>query len=59
MLGALCVQVGGMLAGEVIKLVTGAGEPLLGRLAVIDALSSRQHEIAIRAASSAATEVRA
>ncbi|GGM38009.1 HesA/MoeB/ThiF family protein [Microbacterium saperdae] len=58
-LGALCVQVGGMLAGEVIKLVTGAGEPLLGRLAVIDALSSRQHEIAIRAASSAATEVRA
>lgn len=49
-LGALCVQVGGMLAGEVVKLVTGAGEPLLGRLAMIDALASRQHEIAIRAA---------
>ncbi|WEK61817.1 MAG: HesA/MoeB/ThiF family protein [Candidatus Microbacterium colombiense] len=49
-LGALCVQVGGMLAGEVIKLVTGAGEPLLGRLAVIDALTARQHEISIRPA---------
>lgn len=49
-LGALCVQVGGILAGEVVKLVTGAGEPLLGRLAVIDALTARQHEIAIRPA---------
>ncbi|MER7446399.1 HesA/MoeB/ThiF family protein [Microbacterium sp. NPDC097977] len=47
-LGALCVQVGGMLAGEVVKLITGAGEPLLGRLAMIDALTARQHEIAIR-----------
>lgn len=53
-LGALCVQVGGMLAGEVIKLVTGAGEPLLGRLAMIDALTGRQHEIAIRRTSAAA-----
>lgn len=49
-LGALCVQVGGMLATEVVKLVTGAGTPLLGRLAMIDALSARQHEIAIRPA---------
>ncbi|MFJ4223834.1 HesA/MoeB/ThiF family protein [Microbacterium sp. NPDC089695] len=49
-LGALCVQVGGMLAGEAVKLITGAGEPLLGRLAMIDALSARQHEIAIRPA---------
>lgn len=43
-LGALCVQVGGLLATEAIKLVTGAGEPLLGRLVVIDALRSR-HDI--------------
>jgi len=50
-LGALCVQVGGMLAGEVVKLVTGAGDPLLGRLVMIDALSARQHEIAVRSAS--------
>jgi len=53
-LGALCVQVGGMLAGEAIKLVTGAGEPLLGRLAMIDALTGRQHEIVIHPASAAA-----
>jgi molybdopterin/thiamine biosynthesis adenylyltransferase len=50
-LGALCVQVGGILAAEVVKLVTGAGTPLLGRLAMIDSLSARQHEIAIRPAS--------
>lgn len=50
-LGALCVQVGGMLSSEVVKLITGAGEPLLGRLAMIDALAGRQHEIAIRPAS--------
>jgi molybdopterin/thiamine biosynthesis adenylyltransferase len=58
-LGALCVQVGGMLAGEVIKLVTGAGDPLLGRLAVIDALTGRQHEITIRSASAAKEAVSA
>ncbi|PVE93950.1 HesA/MoeB/ThiF family protein [Microbacterium sp. TPD7012] len=58
-LGALCVQVGGMLAGEVIKLVTGAGKPLLGRLAMIDALTSRQHEIAIRPASTQTAAVSA
>lgn len=52
-LGALCVQVGGLLAGEVVKLITGAGDPLLGRLVVIDALSARQHEISIRPAVSA------
>jgi adenylyltransferase/sulfurtransferase len=58
-LGALCVQVGGVLAGEVIKLVTGAGEPLLGRLAMIDALTARQYEIAIRPASAVAQAVSA
>ena len=58
-LGALCVPVGGMLASEVVKLVTGAGEPLLGRLAIIDALTSRQHEIAIRSASATAETVSA
>lgn len=58
-LGALCVQVGGMLAGEVVKLLTGAGEPLLGRLAVIDALAGRQHEVAIRPASAPASRTSA
>ncbi|MFG6279205.1 HesA/MoeB/ThiF family protein [Microbacterium sp. 5K110] len=43
-LGSLCVQVGGLLATEAIKLVTGAGDPLLGRMAIIDALRAR-HDI--------------
>ena len=52
-LGALCVQVGGVLATEVVKLVTGAGQPLLGRMMVLDALSGRQHELALRSAKAA------
>lgn len=48
-LGSLCLQVGGLLATEAIKLVTGIGEPLLGRMLIVDALRSRQSEIAIRA----------
>lgn len=57
-LGALCVQVGGMLATEVVKLITGAGRPLLGRLAIIDSLAGRQHEVAIRAASPAPSKTK-
>ncbi|MGP3534658.1 HesA/MoeB/ThiF family protein [Microbacterium sp. RD1] len=49
-LGALCVQVGGMMATEAVKLVTGAGDPLLGRLAAVDALRARVTEIPIRPA---------
>ena len=52
-LGSLCLQVGGLLATEVVKLVTGAGEPLLGRVVVIDALRGRQSEIPLRAAAAA------
>ncbi|MGV9194466.1 ThiF family adenylyltransferase [Microbacterium sp. MC2] len=44
-LGALCLQVGGMLATEAIKLITGIGEPLLGRIAVVDSLRGTQREI--------------
>ncbi|SDH97089.1 ThiF family adenylyltransferase [Agrococcus jejuensis] len=49
-LGALCLQVGGLMALEAVKLVTGIGEPLLGRVAVIDALRARQTEVPLRAA---------
>jgi adenylyltransferase/sulfurtransferase len=38
-LGAMCGTVGSVMATEAIKLVTGAGETLLGRLAVYDALA--------------------
>lgn len=49
-LGALCLQVGGILATEAIKLVVGVGEPLLGRVLVIDALRATQTEVALHAA---------
>jgi len=62
-LGALCGQVGSMMAAEVIKLVCGVGEPLLGRVAFVDLLDARVEELplaprprpaaaAVRAASS-------
>lgn len=47
-LGALCLQVGALLATEAIKLLTGVGEPLLGRVLVIDALRGRTSEVPLR-----------
>jgi adenylyltransferase/sulfurtransferase len=55
-LGALCGQVGAMMAQEAIKLITGIGEPLLGRVLVIDALRARQREITLRPAPVASGE---
>ncbi|SIT68848.1 ThiF family adenylyltransferase [Microbacterium sp. RU33B] len=52
-LGALCLQVGSLLALEAIKLVAGIGEPLLGRVLVIDGLRSRQTEVPLRGATAA------
>src|SRR5690606_35038563 len=49
-LGALCLQVGALLATETVKLVTGVGEPLLGRVLVIDALRARIDEVPLRPA---------
>ncbi|MCP2636406.1 ThiF family adenylyltransferase [Microbacterium sp. HD4P20] len=49
-LGALCLQVGALLATEAIKLLTGVGEPLLGRVVVIDALRGRTDEVPLRPA---------
>ncbi|GAA4411742.1 adenylyltransferase/sulfurtransferase MoeZ [Fodinibacter luteus] len=37
-LGAVCASIGAVMATEAVKLVTGAGEPLVGRLLVHDAL---------------------
>jgi adenylyltransferase/sulfurtransferase len=48
-LGALCMQVGGLMATEAIKLIVGMGEPLLGRVVVIDSLSGSQREVRLRA----------
>ena len=50
MLGALCMQVGSLMAAEAVKLIAGAGEPLLGRVLLIDGLRSRVREVALRGA---------
>ncbi len=47
-LGALCMQVGGVMASEAIKLIVGIGEPLLGRLVIIDSLTGTQREVRLR-----------
>lgn len=44
-LPTLCATVGALMAGEVVKLATGIGEVLLGRVMTIDALSGRTREI--------------
>jgi len=44
-IGAVCGQVGSIMAGEAIKLVTGIGRPLLGRVLVIDVLEGRWDEV--------------
>lgn len=47
-LPSVCTVTGGLMASEVLKLLTGIGEPLLGRVALYDALSGRTREIAYR-----------
>ncbi len=47
-LGAMCGQVGSLMAAEAVKLVTGAGDPLLGRVLVLDVLGARSSELPVR-----------
>lgn len=49
-LGALVGQVGSIMAGEAVKLVCGFGEPLVGRVLLVDALSQRTRDIPLRPA---------
>ena len=49
-LGILCASIGSMMATEAIKLITGIGETLLGRLAVYDALDMSYRFIPIKRA---------
>lgn len=49
-LGILCASIGAIMATEAIKLITGLGETLLGRLAVYDALDMTYRFIPIRRA---------
>ena len=48
-IGVLTGVIGTLQAMEVIKLVTGTGEPLIGRLLLYDALAARFETIAYRA----------
>ncbi len=47
-LGVLCAAIGSVMATEAIKLITGIGETLLGRLLVFDALEMSWHEVKVR-----------
>lgn len=47
-LSTSCAIVAGVMAAEVMKLVVGFGEPLLGRVLVIDALTAGFREIPLR-----------
>lgn len=58
-IGPLVGQVGSMMATEAIKLITGIGAPLLGRLLFIDVLAATQREIPLAARTPRATSARA
>lgn len=47
-IGALPGTVGSMMAMEAVKLITGAGRPLLGRLVLMDLLESTNRTVTIR-----------
>lgn len=46
--GVLCAQIGSVMVAEAIKLVTGMGEPLLGRVLILDSLAMTWQEIRLR-----------
>ncbi|MGB3376019.1 MAG: HesA/MoeB/ThiF family protein, partial [Microbacterium sp.] len=48
--GPMCLQAGSMMAAEALKLITGIGRPLLGRIAMIDVLAGTVREAPLRAA---------
>src|SRR5699024_10773842 len=52
-LGALCGQVGALMASEAIKLITGTGQPLLGRVLILDSLTAQWQQIPLRPRSGA------
>jgi sulfur-carrier protein adenylyltransferase/sulfurtransferase len=47
-LGILCASIASVMGTEAIKLITGIGEPLLGRLMVYDALEMSYRTITVR-----------
>jgi sulfur-carrier protein adenylyltransferase/sulfurtransferase len=47
-LGVLCASIGSIMVNEAIKLITGIGDPILGRLMVYDALDMSYKSIKVR-----------
>ena len=47
-LGVLCAAIASIMSTEAVKLLTGIGDPLLGRLMVYDALEMSYRELPIR-----------
>jgi sulfur-carrier protein adenylyltransferase/sulfurtransferase len=47
-LGVLCASIGSIMVNEAIKLITGIGESLLGRLMIYDALEMSYRTVTIR-----------
>ena len=47
-LGILCASIASIMGTEAIKLITGIGEPLLGRVMIYDALDMTYRTIAVR-----------
>lgn len=46
-LGVLCASIGSVMVNEAIKLITGIGEPLVGRLLIFDALEMSWRELKV------------
>jgi molybdopterin/thiamine biosynthesis adenylyltransferase/rhodanese-related sulfurtransferase len=47
-LGVICASIGSVMATEAVKLITGIGESLLGRLMIFDALEMTYRQVTIR-----------
>nr|WP_221442359.1 adenylyltransferase/sulfurtransferase MoeZ [Nocardiopsis algeriensis] len=47
-LGVLCASIGSVMVNEAIKLITGIGDPLVGRLLIFDALEMSWREVKVR-----------
>ncbi|MDQ3307038.1 MAG: adenylyltransferase/sulfurtransferase MoeZ [Actinomycetota bacterium] len=46
-LGVLCASIGSIMVNEAIKLITGIGEPLVGKLVVFDALEMEYTKLTV------------
>ena len=53
-LPSVCASIGAIMSTEAIKLITGIGEPLIGRVTTYDALPGRYRELAYRTSPEAA-----